>query len=53
MANKEYFNKATAEMISAGKGINFRNAAKKCDLAAMLVKHGIDSTIFDNGNDFE
>ena len=41
MANKETFDKATAEVISAGKAAHFKNAMKKCNLAAELAKRGV------------
>ena len=41
MANTETFNKASAEVISAGRAAHFKNAMKKCNLAAELAKRGV------------
>jgi len=42
MAKKDSFNKAKAEVVSAGKTAHFNNAMKKCNLAAEFAKRGID-----------
>ena len=48
MAKKESFNKAKAEVVSAGKAARFNNAMKKCNLAAEFAKRGIDIKMMDD-----
>ena len=50
MAKKDSFNQANAELVSAGKAANFKNAMKKCNLAAEFAKRGIDIKMIDNMN---
>ena len=48
MAKKDSFQKANAELVSAGKAAHFTNAMKKCNLAAEFAKRGIDISVIDN-----
>lgn len=48
MTKKDSFNNASTDMISGNTIDRFKNAMKKCNLAARLTEAGIDKTAFDN-----